>query len=330
MTLAGKTVLVTGATGFLGGALVRRLAAEGAHVRALARRPERDRYIRDLPKVEILQGDITDAARMREVTSGCLLVFHVAAALGGNLARQHRVNVGGTTAIAQAAAENKVERFIHISSIAVYGFTYRGTITEDLPPNPHRDPYNITKAAAERCLQTIAAAHNLSYTIIRPGMIYGPRSGMWTQQMFRLARRSPTIFIGDGSGTTHPIYVDDVVDLLIVTAEHPAAHNQIFNCTPDPAPTWREFLGAYAHLAGKDGWLGLPVWFMRLLAPVLEFGLMLRGEPKDIPDLLPYSQSQTTYSMKKAHDLLGWQASTPLHAGIQNCAPYLREKGLLR
>lgn len=330
MTFAGKTVLITGATGFLGGALARRLASEGASVRALARRPERDRYIRDIPNITVVSGDIADLPRLREVVAGCHYVFHAAAALAGTLDYQREVNVEGTRNVVRAAAEAGVWRLVHVSSIAVYGFEYRGAVTEDLPLHPRRDPYNISKAEAEQALIEMARRAGLSYTIIRPGMIYGPRSGMWTRQMFRLARRSPTVFIGDGSGSTHPIYIDDVVDLLIRTAQHPAAHNQAFNCAPDPAPTWRAFLGAYAQLAGHSGWFGLPVWFARPVAYLLEFALRLRGQPKDLPDLLPYSQSQVTYRMTKACELLGWQARTDLHTGIQNCVPYLREKGLLR
>lgn len=299
-------------------------------VRAMVRRPNRDRYIRDIDDIELVTGDVTQPESLPALMDGCEVVYHVAAALGGNLSHQRRVNVEGTRSVMRAAASVGVKRVLHISSIAAYGFRYRGDITEDLPTNPNRDPYNVTKAEAEAQVQSVASETGLAYTIIRPGMIYGPRSGMWTGQMFKLARRKPTIFIGDGSGSAYPIHVDDVVDLCVVAATHPAAGNQIFNCTPDPSPTWRDYLGAYSRLAGHDQWFGIPVWMARLAAPLIEGVLMLRGEPKDVPDLLPYSQAMNTYKMDKARELLGWQPKITLDEGIAGCADWLRTKDLLQ
>ncbi|MGQ9889243.1 MAG: NAD-dependent epimerase/dehydratase family protein [Aggregatilineales bacterium] len=324
------TVLVTGATGFLGGALARRLAADGAQVRALARRAGRDSYLRGVPGVEVVMGDILDAERMRQLTSGCHYVFHSAAALGGPLAQQRRTNVDGTRNVALAAAAAHVKRLVHISSIAVYGYACRGDIAEDTPQQPGRPAYNITKSEAETALQQVAAETGLSYSVIRPGMIYGPRSGAWTAQLFKLARRRPTVWLGDGSGSAYPIFVDDVVDLALQLAIHPAAEGQAFNCAPDPSPTWRQLLGKYAQLAGHESWLAVPVILARALAPLIEAGLTLRGIPQDLPLLVEYATSQRTFRMDKARSLLGWQPRVDLETGVTRCAPYLREIGLLR
>ena len=90
MTLQGMTALVTGATGFVGGALSHRLADEDARVKALARTPEKGDFLHTRQDIEIVPGDITDAERMREVVQGCTHVFHVAAALQGNMAQNRR------------------------------------------------------------------------------------------------------------------------------------------------------------------------------------------------------------------------------------------------
>ncbi|NWG17074.1 MAG: NAD(P)-dependent oxidoreductase [Chloroflexi bacterium] len=329
MTLAGATALVTGATGFLGGDIVRRLAAEGARVRALARRPGRDVYIRDVPNVEIVMGDITDAARMNELAAGCDYVLHCAAATGGSMTYQRRLNVDGTRSVMQAAAAARVRRVVHVSTIAVYGYGYTGDVTEDMPQKPGRVPYNVTKSEAEKVVREVGADNSLPYSIIRPGMIYGPRSGMWTMFMFNLGKRSPTIFLGDGSGYVHPIYIDDVVDMAVLLLTHPAAAGEAFNCAPDPAPTWREFLGGYSALAGHQNWRGLPALPFRIIAPLAELALTLRGEPQDVPALIPFLQGRKTYKMDKACRLLGWEARVSLDDGIRRCEPWLREKGLL-
>src|SRR5688500_16566153 len=118
MTITGKMVLVTGASGFLGGALARRLAQEGAIVKALVRSPEKVAYLRDDPRIEIVQGNILDVERMQAVMQGCEIIFHAAAALGGNFEHQYRVNVEGTRNVIEAAAAARVQRVVHISSIA--------------------------------------------------------------------------------------------------------------------------------------------------------------------------------------------------------------------
>lgn len=329
MTLTGKKVLVTGATGFLGGALVRRLAADGVPVRALVRRPQKGEFLRAVSGVELVPGDITDAQAMQQAAQGCAVVFHVAAALGGDLAHQRKANVEGTHNVMEAAGRAQVERIVHVSTISVYGYNQKGDVTEETPLAPGSDPYSISKAEGEALVREVASKHNVSYSMIRPGMIYGARSNMWTGTMFRIAQRSPTIFIGSGKGSAYPIYVDDVVDLMLLLATHPAAHEQAFNCTPDPSPSWREFLGAYAQLVGHRRWLGIPV---ALLVPFVWAGAALarpHTQTKDLPDMLRFLQRSVTYKMTKARDLLGWQPKTDLQTGVQKCVPWLREKGLM-
>jgi nucleoside-diphosphate-sugar epimerase len=328
-TLRGQTVLVTGATGFLGGALALALAAEGVIVRALVRRPGRDAHLRAVPNISVVPGDLTQPHTLAEAVTGCQVVFHAGAALWGSLGAQMAANRDGTRHLAEASADAGVGRFVHVSTVSVYGYKNRGEVTEATPPAPGHDPYGISKLAAERALGEVAQVRGLVISLVRPGMIYGPRSGMWTGQMFRVARRRPTVFIGDGRGSCYPIHVDDVVGLARLLATHPAAGGQVFNCTPDPSPTWREFLGAYARLAGHDRWLAVPpalLWPAALLAGWLA---PANGPLKDLPDLLPFSQSTVTYSTAKARDLLGWSPQIALDEGIAGCAEWLRAAGLL-
>jgi nucleoside-diphosphate-sugar epimerase len=330
MALTGKQVLVTGGTGFLGGALVHRLSEKGSQVRVVARDPQRGRYIQNLPGVEIVQGDISDTDKMHEAVRGCEIVFHVAASTGGSIHDQRRMNTEGTQNVANAAAGAGILRVVHVSTIAVYGYKQRGEVTEDTPIDPGQDPYNITKAEAESVLREIGAEHRMPYSIIRPGQIYGPRSGMWTGKLFQAARWRPTPWLGDGSGFVFPIYVDDVVDLMVVLAEHPAAVGEAFNCTPDPSPTWREFLGGYSRLAGHQSWLSIPP---ALVSPIAKLvGALARPQTqlKELPDMIGLVQGRVTFKMTKAREMLDWQPKVDLQTGIERCAPWLREKGLLK
>lgn len=330
MALEGQRVLVTGASGFLGGALARALAAQGAQVRGLVREPSRGGYIAGQPNIELAQGDLADAESLRRAVEGCTVVFHVAAALGGSPDKQHAINVEGTRRLAQIAAEAGVRRLVNVSSVAVYGFRdMPERVTEETPPSPTLYAYSTTKLGAETALREVAAQTGLDYAIIRPGMIYGPRSNPWTVQMFKLSRGWAVPFIGDGHGYAIPIHVDDVCSLTMLLGHHPAASGQVFNCAPDPGISWREFLGAYAALKGRSRWLGIPSWIVGALAPVIAL-LAPRGTLfKDFPAVLRGNLRQVTFSTEKARRLLGWQPKMSLAQGIQSCVPYLKEIGLL-
>lgn len=329
MSLTGQNVLVTGATGFLGGVITRQLSESGANVRALARRANRDRHIKDLPHVEVVMGDITEPPTLTDAMQGVDYVIHSAAALGGKLATQRKVNRDGTRNVMNTAADAGVKRVVHISTIAVYGYNNVQDVTEATPPAPGHDPYSITKLEAEQVVHEIGAMRDQSYSIIRPGMIYGPRSNMWTKTMFQIARRKPTLFIGDGRGSAYPIHVEDVAALSILVLTHPDAEGETFNCTPDPSPTWREFTGAYSQLAGHTSWFGIPPLMVKPIVMLAALTAPQHSQRKDAPDLLPFLQRYITYRTSKAQNRLGWQPQIDLNEGIIGCAPYLRDKGLL-
>ncbi len=327
------TVLVTGATGFLGGTLAVQLAADGHHVRAIGRSTQhKGAYLRahnDHGRITLLKGDILHSSQVDRAIEGCDLVIHAAAALGGTFAYQRRTNVDGTRTVMQAAAEASVQRVVHISTIAVYGYGHTQDVTEDTPPRPSSDPYAVTKREAESVVRTLGTERSVPYTIIRPGAIYGPRSRFWTGRFFRMAQRPPVIFVGDGRGSAPLIFVDDVVDLCRVAAAHPAAAGEAFNATADPAPTWREYLLSYARVAGHARWLGIPVW---LLAPMARLRAAVAPEysrARVYPELLRFATHPITYRMTKAREQLDWCPPTDLPTGVARSVDWLRAEGLL-
>jgi nucleoside-diphosphate-sugar epimerase len=329
MLFQGKTVLVTGAAGFVGGALSLRLVEEGAQVKALVHTPAKAAFLQDQPNIEVLTGDIKDAHPIMEAAQGCDFVFHVAAATSGSFEHQRKVNVDGTRNVVEACIHAKVKRLVHISTLAVYGYKHENDITEETPIDPGPDPYGISKAEGEAVVHEMSLQHDLSYSILRPGFIYGPRSGMWTGFMFKLARRKPLIFIGSGKGAAPAIYIDDLVELCLLAAMQPGADRQAFNATPDPAPTWRQFLGAYSRLAGHQTWLGIPVWLVKGISLLASFFSKQGSFLKYLPSLVDYTNHYINCKNSKAQRLLGWAPKVDLETGVHNCVPWLRYKGLL-
>ncbi len=187
MRFADKTVVVTGAGGFIGSALVERLVSEGAHVRALLRytsRAERG-CLTDIPDaamrdVEVTHGDVRDFDAVRTVVRGANAIFHLAALIGIPYSYEHPqevidTNVLGTSNILLAAKElPEVERLVLTSTSEVYGSALRVPIDEDHPLQA-QSPYSATKIAADSLGISFNRSFGLPVTIVRPFNAYGPR-----------------------------------------------------------------------------------------------------------------------------------------------------------
>ncbi|MBE2182298.1 MAG: NAD(P)-dependent oxidoreductase [Anaerolineae bacterium] len=326
--LTAKRIFITGATGFLGGCLAPRLVAEGAHVVALARSEVKAATLKE-QGIETISGDLLDLDSLRRGMRDCQIVIHMAAAVDGSYDEMYPATVTGTQNVMNAAADIGVRRVVHVSSIAVYGLLARSLYAEDTPLARAEYPYITTKQLAEEKVKQIGADRQLEWAIIRPGMIYGPRAGLWTKGLFQLASLRPTPFIGDGSGNAAPIYVDDVVEMLVRAAASDRAINQIFNCVMDPPPTWREFIGVYQRLAQHSTWLSIPISPVYAAAAAIMLFAPRKTVLRDLPDGLNWLTHKKRYPMDKSRLLLGWEPQISLDEGIARCAEWLRTTRLL-
>lgn len=326
-----EIVVITGANGFVGSALVGRLSRSGGRVRALVRDPAKAVALQQLPGVEVRAADVRDPASLRGAFAGCAYVIHTAAAMKGALRERRAVNVDGTRNVAEEAATAGVRRVVHISTIGVYGMADLPTeVTEDMGPRPARDPYTVTKAEGEAVLRSVGAERGLSYCIVRPGNIYGPGSAYWTAAMFKLVKRKAVWFLGDGHATNPLIHIDDLVDLCLACTVAVEAHGKAFNATPDRSPTYRDLLLGYASLVGHQRWVAIPVWPFRIIAWLI--ALLSRGTSagKEAKNLLVFMTSANVhYGSEKARRIVGWEPKLGLDAGVRSCAPWLRATGAL-
>ena len=227
-TAGGERILVTGATGFIGGCLARGLVDDGVRVRALVR-PNTDPG-RIPAGVEVATGDLTDPDTLAQTAEGCALVYHVAAITGSrnaSIREREAVNVKGAADMVAAAARAGARRFVHVSTCGVYGSRNRFPADEASPMRPDT-PYRISKARAERAVLETARRTGLPVVVARLASIYGPGATKWLP-LCRSIRRNRFRMIGDGRNPLHLGHVFDIVDGLRRCAETPGIEGRCYN-----------------------------------------------------------------------------------------------------
>ena len=231
MQLNQQSVMVTGATGFIGGRLVRRLVQEErASVRALVRNVDKADGLVSIG-VEVEQGDVNDPDAIRRAMKGCEIVFHCAAVVHNFQATPdllRRVNVEGTRNMLAAASAAGVGRFVHLSSIGVYGISPREGTEEADPQQLCGDPYCDSKIEAERLVLAQAEQKRLPVVIIRPANVYGPRSSFWTLGLLDMIKAGNIKLIDDGNGMSNHVYIDNLVDAVLLAVRNDTAAGEAF------------------------------------------------------------------------------------------------------
>lgn len=246
--LTGQKALVTGATGFIGGRLVEKLVLEHrVQVRALVHNfTNAARIARFGPDdLEMIAGDITDSEVVERAVSGCDVVFHLAHDTE-NLDR----NVTGIRLLAEACLRNGVRRLVHTSSIAVYEPFPDGDLDESTMAKPSGWGYGDCKLAEEDEILRYASERGLPATIILPTMVYGPYGKRWTATPMNQVQNGQVYLPDGGQGLCNPVYVDDVVDGMILASDKDAAIGERFIISGPTPVTWKEFFSSFEQLVG--------------------------------------------------------------------------------
>lgn len=332
MDIKGKKAFITGATGLIGGRLAERLVREeSVAVRALVRNPSNATQLARLP-VEIVHGDITQPETLMTALDGCQLVFHSAALLSIAATRDQflETNVEGTRNMLDAACRARVERFVHLSSVGVYGLVPGDGTDDSSPHRPGESSYCDSKIEAERIAVEYSSAKKLPLVIIRPAHVYGPNSRHWTVRFVELLKARKLFLFGKGDGICNHVYLDNLIDAVLLAAKNDEALGEAFIITDDQATTWRDFIGRYSMMLGRDSIPALPVGVARLLAYVAK--LLTKPLGKNIglsPKVVDYMTNRAVFNISKARERLGYRPRILLEEGMQLTEAWLRQEGYL-
>lgn len=321
-SLTGKSVLVTGATGFVGSRLSELLATkEKAKVTGIGRDLDRVSHLRK-KGVYLDAMDILDTEALKNVVEGMDYIFHTAAVMQADPDTAQSVNVDATEDLVRLAGEAGVSRFIHVSTVGAYDMAEVEVVDESTPlALNHPSTYPRTKAQAEKKATDMAEEFELELAIVRPSMIYGPGHGFWSESMFKNVLEGKPVFLGDGSTHFNPVYIDDVVEALILCAKQPKAAGESFNVSAD-ITTWREFMSHYGRLCDKEP-KGLPLIIARLMV----FANKIPGISTPIDQgFIEMANSYKRFPTQKASELLDWEPKINLEEGLKRTTQWLKEE----
>jgi len=322
--------LMTGATGFLGGALASCLLADGTRVRVLARSASAAEHLVQRG-AELAVGDVADAEAVREAMGDVAIVYHFAGRLfvpGVPEDEYRRTHVGGTRALLAQACQQGVARFVHCSTTGVLGVTGAQPVDETAAFRP-TNAYEATKLEAELLVRG-AMLHGFPAVIVRPGLVYGP-GDLHLAGFFRSIQRGHFRPIGRQPVWLHPIYIDDMTEATVRCGMDPRAIGECFHIAGCRPATLAGLASTIAEALG----VGSPRGFIPMPA-ALAIAMVGDALPAGLRHAAPLTRSRLDflthsriYDVSKARELLGFDAMTPLAEGITRTADWYREHGHL-
>jgi nucleoside-diphosphate-sugar epimerase/predicted dehydrogenase len=244
VTLPGNRVAITGATGFIGGRLAERLLDQGKQVRCLVRNIGSAARLARLP-VEIVRVDLADEAGVKKALEGCDHVFHCAydpRSLAQNRAAARNV-------VAASLAHN-VKRLVHLSTFSVYEPFPDGHLSEDTPDGDKSLVYTRTKLELETKVLDAARKQGLRGTVLQPTIVYGPFSRPWTIGPAEMLLYGTLILPDRAEGICNAVYIDDLIDAMLLAAVKEEAIGQRFIVSGPDAVTWGHFFEQFASVLG--------------------------------------------------------------------------------
>jgi nucleoside-diphosphate-sugar epimerase len=328
-------LLITGATGFIGGHVARAAIKQGIRTRALVRRESRFKTLQE-NGVQVLFGSMSDPYSLKGAVADATHVVHCAARVGdwGPVAEYREVNVQGLESLLEAAVENKaLQRFVHLSSLGVYeARDHHGTDeTEPIATNGIGG-YAQTKIEAENLVQGYVKREKLPAIILRPGFVYGPRDRAVLPRVLSRLKNGRFRFIGSGEQVLNNVYVGNAVDAIFKALECEDQVGQAFNITDGRLVSRLEFIHTICDAGGyKRPEKHVPLGAARTAAIVLETiwkALGITNPPTPSQAIVKFLGYNLDYSIEKARRELGYDPQVDFADGMKQTMAWARKAGL--
>lgn len=273
--LAGRTVLVTGATGFIGGRLVEKLILQhGANVRALVRHYGHAARIARFD-IEMASGSLEDRNAVDRAVAGADIVFNLVYVQSNSVEE----NISAISHLIDACLRHKVQRLVQISTFSVHEPFPDGEIHADTPLGPAAYDYPEAKIAVEQQVLSAVNEHDLPAVILRPSIVYGPFGGYWTDRPVKNLFKGRVVLPDDGSGLCNGVFVDDLVDAMVLAATRPNVIGEIFLISGPDYVTWKTFYETLEKCIGVK---------------TLQFAASAPTQPKQLTESGPQGRGRTT------------------------------------
>ena len=318
-------VLITGATGFIGSRLALKCAEKNYSVRALGQEnnpaESQNKELIIKKGAEVISGSVTNRDLMFEICNGIDWVFHLAAAQHeANVPDQHfrDINVSGTKNLLDGSVKARVKRFIHGSTIGVYGASLNGYIDERSVLEPS-NIYGVTKLDAERLV--LSYGNRLPYVVIRISETYGPGDRRLLK-LFKAIKRKVFFMIGKGENLHHLIYIDDLIAGFFLAAESDAALGEVFVFAGPKPLTSNEMCGEIADYFNTTiPKLHAPLWMFLAGASIMESILRPLGiQPPLHRRRMDFFRKSFYLNTDHAYRKLGFRSSIGFRDGVRETA----------
>lgn len=326
-----NTVLVTGAAGFTGGHLCKKLVENGYLVRALIRSPNQADGLEKMG-AEVSYGDLRDFNSLEKAIRGIDIVYHIGALFRPeNVTRKDmfETNVLGTKNILEAAVKGGIQRFVHCSTVGVHGDIKNPPASEETSYGPG-DYYQESKTEGEKVVLEYMHAHRLPIVVFRPGGIYGP-GDLRFLKLYKAIKSRKFIMLGSGKILYQLIYIDDLVEGILLCGQLEQALGNIYILTGAEPVTLNHLVYTVAEVLGVA-----PPKFRIPVAPVYwaSFVCELIFKPLGLnPPIyrrrIDFFRKTRSFNITKAQKELGFKPIVDLKAGLQLTANWYRETGHL-
>ena len=317
-----RRILVTGASGFIGGWTSRILSERGYPVRAQYRRSCIPAHLEETRRLgaELQRGDLTVPGDVRALLRDVEAVIHCAAKVTDWGSEQDFLlqNVDFTERLIGEARRAGCRVFVFLSSLSVHGFGVHRGSTEEGPFYRYHSGYQRSKRAAEQLVLSCGAP-GFRVAVLRSGNAYGPGDTTTFYRLLAAQERGVRGTVGGGRALTSPVYVEDLVEAVILALENEAGAGQVFNITSGEEVTWREIMQRSAELLGVRPWFELPIVLTWAAAYLLN-GIYRLFRIKAAPVVSPYRIAHVAwdfnFSIEKAKRVLGYRPKTDWRTGL--------------